>query len=216
MPAAFNTPQGAGYQTLTINSATFVQDFSSLVVSEFMYNPSAPTPAEIAAGHGDSEDFEFIEVLNTGAGLLDLSGLQFVEGITFDFSTGSITSLAAGARLLLVEDLSAFAFRYGAGHPLVESTDPYPFLGVIELPGGGGTAEFLTVSFTHTLAADGISVSAQISTDLTNWASGTGYIVLHSRVLHGDGTATSVYRAANPIVAGTRQFIRAHFETPGP
>ncbi|MGI9240486.1 MAG: chitobiase/beta-hexosaminidase C-terminal domain-containing protein [Verrucomicrobiales bacterium] len=101
-----------------INESTFVQEQDLLVVSEIMYNPSPSTAAEIAAGHGDSEDFEFLELLNTGSTELDLFGVRFQDGITFDFSLGAITSLGAGQRLVIVEDLEAFEFRYGAGLPV--------------------------------------------------------------------------------------------------
>ncbi|MFT5106386.1 MAG: hypothetical protein ACI9UA_002009, partial [Pseudoalteromonas tetraodonis] len=313
-----------------LNTATFVQDFSSLVVSELMYNPSPATPGEIAAGHGDSEDFEYLELLNTGAGSLDLSGVQFTAGITFDFSTGSITSLSAGARLLIVEDLVAFEYRYGAGHPvsgqyigklkdegelltlldpisapirtftydeivpwptsaagggsslvlvdpnslpdhtlaanwaastvaggtpgggevsgqtyadfatthsltspnddpdgdelsnfaefmllghpLQRSPDALPVLGTKALPFGGGVADFLTVTFTHNVAATDVTTSAQISDDLIGWNGGVGFTVLFETKYHGDGTATSTYRSETPLSGEVRQFIRAQFE----
>lgn len=109
---------GANWSAL--NEATFVpiQDFSNLVVSEFMYNPPSATPAEIAAGFTDSEDFEFLELFNTGTEILDLNGLRFIDGITFDFTGSEVTSLPAGGRVLIVEDHAAFQFRYGTGLPI--------------------------------------------------------------------------------------------------
>lgn len=107
---------GAGWSAL--NEATFTPDLSALVVSEMMYNPPEPTADEIAAGFDDSQDFEFLELMNTGSGSLDLAGLQFVDGIAFDFTGSPITSLAAGGRVLLVEDQAAFEFRYGSGLPI--------------------------------------------------------------------------------------------------
>ena len=103
-----------------LNEAIFVplQDFSVLVVSEFMYNPPSATPAEVAAGFSDSEDFEFLELLNTGNEVLDLNGLRFIDGIAFDFTGSDITSLAIGGRVLIVEDRAAFEFRYGPGLPI--------------------------------------------------------------------------------------------------
>jgi hypothetical protein len=101
-----------------LNEATFAIDSMGLVVSEFMYDPLPPSEAEIAAGHTNGEDFEFFELLNTGPSAIDLNGIVLDEGITFDFSAGSITNLTPGARLLVVEDLAAFEFRYGAGHPI--------------------------------------------------------------------------------------------------
>ena len=103
-----------------LNEALFVpeQNFRDLVVSELMYNPGSPSAAEIAVGYDDSEDFEYLELLNAGAASINLSGLRFREGIEFDFHTGEITSLAAGQRLLVVRDQAAFEFRYGKGRPV--------------------------------------------------------------------------------------------------
>ena len=103
-----------------LNEALFVpgQNYEDLVVSELMYNPGPASAAEIAAGHDDSEDFEFLELFNAGNTTLNLEGVRFIEGIEFDFSTGSIPALEAGQRLLLVEDRAAFEFRYGTGRPI--------------------------------------------------------------------------------------------------
>jgi hypothetical protein len=101
-----------------LNEATFVLDTTGLVVSEFHYDPPSATEGEIAAGFNDSEDFEFFELLNAGSNVIDLSGIHLDAGIAFDFSTGAITSLAPGQRLLVVENIAAFEFRYGPGHPI--------------------------------------------------------------------------------------------------
>ena len=101
-----------------LNEAFFTQDIASLVVSEIMYNPIDPTPAEAAAGYDDSDDFEYLELLNTSSSTLDLTGVQFDAGITFDFTGSAITSLAPGQRILIVENIAAFNFRYGTGLPI--------------------------------------------------------------------------------------------------
>ena len=75
---------------------------ASLVVSEIMYNPPPP--------HGG--DAEFIELLNIHpTATLDLTGVQFSAGITFAFPQG--TSLAPGARLVVVRDPATFTAVYG-------------------------------------------------------------------------------------------------------
>ena len=77
--------------------------FHDLVISEIMYNP--------LGGVGlNGDDYEFIELRNTGAEALDLSGLSFVAGISFVFPNG--TQLAPGATFLLVRNLAAFQSRY--------------------------------------------------------------------------------------------------------
>ena len=76
-----------------------------------MYHPADPTPAEVSAGFTDSDEFEFIELMNTGANPVDLTDAAFTDGIAFTFTGGT---LAPGARLLLVKNAAAFAQRYGA------------------------------------------------------------------------------------------------------
>ena len=98
-----------------------------LRVTEVHYNPAAPTSAELAAGFEDSDDFEFIEFTNIGSETIDLIGVTLDEvdiegndeGVNFSFGQdGTITSLAAGATVLVVEDAAAFAFRYGNDLPV--------------------------------------------------------------------------------------------------
>lgn len=85
---------------------------NQLRVSELNYSPAPPTPAEAAAIPGVSaSDFEFIELVNTGATALSLSGTRFVKGIEFTFPLGA--TLAAGARVVLVSNQPAFQYRYG-------------------------------------------------------------------------------------------------------
>lgn len=80
-----------------------------LRITEIMYHPPPPTSAEVTAGFTNAEDFEFIELRNVGPATIDLTGVNFSEGISFTF-TGT---LGAGERLLLVKNLAAFVFRYG-------------------------------------------------------------------------------------------------------
>jgi hypothetical protein len=50
-----------------------------LCVTELMYNPAEPTAAEVAAGFNDNDDFEFIELKNTGGETLDLTYVSFIR-----------------------------------------------------------------------------------------------------------------------------------------
>jgi hypothetical protein len=78
-----------------------------LVISEIMYHAPAP----------EGDDAAYVEVLNTHPTLpLDLTGVQFTTGIGFTFDPG--TSLAPGARLLVVKNAAVFAAKYGANHPV--------------------------------------------------------------------------------------------------
>jgi hypothetical protein len=85
---------------------------SALRISEILYNPADPTPAELAVNALlQSPDFEWIELLNTGAAPIDLTGATFTEGISFTFPAHT---LPPGARVLVVANPTAFALRYPA------------------------------------------------------------------------------------------------------
>jgi hypothetical protein len=93
-----------------------LQDF--LRVAEVMYHPADPSPQEISQGYGDSDEFEYLELVNTSAATtLDLTGVRIVSGIEFDFATAPIAerTLAPLERLVVVENLDAFRARYGSG-----------------------------------------------------------------------------------------------------
>jgi len=78
----------------------------NLRITEVMYNP--------ADGPGyDNDDFEFIELKNTGPQTLDLTYVSFADGITFDFNDSDVTSLDAFDFVLVVRDQAAFESRYG-------------------------------------------------------------------------------------------------------
>lgn len=90
---------------------SLVQQF--LRVTEIMYRPSSH------AANPDSEEFEYIELRNTSPGVtLNLAGIRFINGIEFNFTGSAVTSLAPGARVLVVKNQSAFVARYGAGLPV--------------------------------------------------------------------------------------------------
>jgi len=58
----------------------------NLRITEVMYNPPD------GSGY-DNDEFEFIELKNTGPNSLDLTYVSFVDGITFDFNDSNVTSL---------------------------------------------------------------------------------------------------------------------------
>lgn len=105
-----------------LNEQDFLVDTDSassanLLVSEIMYNPSAPSAAEIAAGYTSAGEFEWIEIQNVGTKQVDLRQAYFFNGIDFTFpnASSSTTLLSAGGRLILCENIAAFQFRYGSG-----------------------------------------------------------------------------------------------------
>ncbi len=83
-----------------------------LRITELNFNPTAPTAGELTAlpGVGVS-DFEWIEILNTGAAL-NVGGATFTKGVTFTFPAGY--TIGANARIILVANQPAFLQRYGA------------------------------------------------------------------------------------------------------
>jgi hypothetical protein len=88
-------------------------DATNTLVSEIHYHPAAPDAAEVAALPGLTEgDLEWVELHNSSAGEIDLTGLRFVEGIRFGFPAGTV--LAPGGFLVVASDPDAFAVRYPA------------------------------------------------------------------------------------------------------
>jgi hypothetical protein len=65
-----------------------------------MYNPA-----------GDN-DFEFIELLNTGSASLDLTAVSFTGGIEFSFARGEVRTLLPGEYAVVVQNRRAFESRY--------------------------------------------------------------------------------------------------------
>jgi hypothetical protein len=116
--------------TGTLNSTiTFVGQASDpqryLVVSELMYHPP---------GNGLAE---YIELMNISDSVtLDLTGTHFTQGIEFTFTGAAITSLAPGARVLIVRDAAAFEAAHGAGLPVAGV-----FANASSLNNGGETIE---------------------------------------------------------------------------
>ena len=79
-----------------------------LRITELMYNP----PDE--PGY-DNDDFEFIELKNTGPNTLDLTYVYFTNGVGFNFADSDVISLGPNEFVLVVSDINAFRLRYGSG-----------------------------------------------------------------------------------------------------
>ncbi len=78
-----------------------VNILNSLRITEIMYNADG------------GNNYEFIELTNTGVTTLDLGGVEFYDGIDFLFPVPF--NLAPGAEILLVKDPVLFESRYGTG-----------------------------------------------------------------------------------------------------
>lgn len=141
---------------------------ATLAISEVMYNPAEPTTAEQNEGFLDNDDFEYIELQNLSDTLtLDLNGLSFTNGITFDLPA---TILAPGARLIIAGNQAAFLSRYGNGLPV---TGHYQINGSNRLANSG---ESLTLN-----DASGAAISSFTFGDKDSWpesADGQGYALI--------------------------------------
>jgi hypothetical protein len=123
----------------TAGAADVTVYVNSLVVSEFMYHPTGPTPQETALGY-EEDDFEYIELRNVSATSVDLTDVRFTKGVDFDFTAGA--TLAAGASILVVRNIAAFNYRYGSGKPIAGSYGPDSLKNLgeeIKLSFGAGT-----------------------------------------------------------------------------
>lgn len=107
IPLVVNTKINARARVGIEWSAVVEADFvvaSPLRVTELMYHPPA------------GDNYEFIEIRNTGAAPVDLGGMSFDDGVEFTFPS---TVVPAGGHVLVVENAAAFASYYGAGLPVV-------------------------------------------------------------------------------------------------
>ena len=96
-----------------------------LRISEIQYHPAPPSPAEDLALPGVTEDeFEYLELVNTGGSALELAGAAFTQGIAFTFPAHS---LPAGGRIVLAKNPAAFALR----HPATTAPVLGPYEGVL-------------------------------------------------------------------------------------
>lgn len=93
--------------------------WSALVVADFVVNERLPLaiteihyhPASPDAGSAfETEQFEFVEVMNVGTQPINVVGAAFADGVEFTFPS---LLLAAGERAVVVQDVAAFRSRYG-------------------------------------------------------------------------------------------------------
>ena len=182
-----------------------------LAISEIMYDPAPETPAEALAGW-TSQDFEWIELENRSASLtLDLTEVRFTKGVEVDLAPG--TTLAPGARCLVVRSRGAFAWRHGAGLPVVGE------FSTSRLDNGG---EALKLAY-----GGGVPVREFRYDDDPPWpagARGTGSSIsfLPSVVLTGQGEGTqwragpATPGAANVFPQGWDAWTKNHFDPSDP
>ena len=161
-----NNQVGADSVTITNSSSVDLASSANLVLTELMYHPTDPSAGEVTAGFSDDDDFEFVELLNTSASSIDLTGCTFTAGITYTFPAGTI--LNGNARIVLARNPSAFAMRYGS----ISQSVVGPYTG--KLDNGGETI---------TLVAANAAVIFSLTYDDSNgWsedADGGGYTLVN-------------------------------------
>jgi hypothetical protein len=106
--------------------AIFVPEQESpLRVTELMFHPRLPAGVETNLSYG-AGDYEYIELRNTGSGVIGLAGTRISNGVTFDFTQGSVDTLAAGDYVLVVANRAAFTNRY-PGVPAAKIAGDFQF-----------------------------------------------------------------------------------------
>lgn len=95
-----------GNEWSALREATFTvpAHASALQITEIMYRP-------LQDETGEGGELEFIELKNTGASAIDMSGLRFTSGIDYKFPHGQ--ELRPGEFLVLGENEGHFEQRYG-------------------------------------------------------------------------------------------------------
>lgn len=151
-----------------------------LVISEIMYHPEP---------NGDAEYVELMNISPTVT--LNLEGVKFSAGIDFIFPAGS--TLAPGAKVLVVKSTAAFESVYGAGKPIAGQ-----FANLSSLSNGGEEIRLDD--------ATGSTIRNLTYDDAAPWpatADGGGSIVLIAPLTNPDHTLpqnwrTSMTPAGNP------------------
>ena len=110
-----------GTSSINVISTSTNPVVDSLRITELNYNPGDPSAAELAViPELDQDDFEFIELQNTGSQPINLIGTRFNAGIQYTFPSSVLT---VGERGLLVKDTTAFELRYGTDHNIIGQYD---------------------------------------------------------------------------------------------
>ncbi len=158
----------------------------ALRISEVHYNPADPSPSEIAAGFDDSDDFEFIELVNIGSEAIELANTSLErvvvdgeeQGVEFEFSAQH--RLEPGETILVVEDLDAFKLRYGDTLPVAGQWAGKLGNGgeLVTLVDDGATIHSFSYDdgWIETTDGDGYSLEVvDVRAEITQWELPTGW-----------------------------------------
>jgi hypothetical protein len=153
---------------------TFFTGIPDLRITEIMYHPSNPGPGNT----NDPDNFEYIEVQNTGSTPLNLNRFTLSGGVTFNFPN---VVLAAGQSGVIVADTNAFISRYGSGILILGTYTGHLANSGDHLVLSGSAAEpILDFSYSDSwyLTTDGPGFSLVIQDPngpLANWNSAAGW-----------------------------------------
>jgi len=91
-------------------AAFYVDLAPDIRITEIMYNPSAPTQAEIDEGYLDNDEFEYIEIKNiSDSQSLPLLGLRLTNGVRYTFDDVWVDP---GQFVVVARNPDAFNYRY--------------------------------------------------------------------------------------------------------
>jgi hypothetical protein len=117
-------------------NAPMASDTGMVVITEIMYKPAKrrynqaidPINSGFFWKEGDDPDGQFVEILNTGPGAVDLSSWQITDGggVLFEFDPG--TSIDSGEFITVCENPLSVSDHYGIG-PGVQVLGPFRNLG---------------------------------------------------------------------------------------
>jgi hypothetical protein len=107
---AVEVHQSAGTSTdvvwgMTLDVTITAAPPPALRISEINYNPYPPP----SGSPYTADDFEFIEIVNTGATTVNLQNAKLASAVDFTFPNANV---APGQRVLVVKNLAAFSSRY--------------------------------------------------------------------------------------------------------
>lgn len=188
------------------------------VIKQFTYSDRAPWP-EAADGEGFSlvlvnptsnPDHSRPENWRSSAARHGQPGQPKSESYAAWKTAHGITSDDADTD---GDGLTAFAEYALGSSPTTPNSFGHPADGDEPLLVGQAGSQYLTIRFRRRLAADDVAYDVQSSPGLITgeWTGGAGVLV--SETNHGDGTATMVYRATQPVVPGEQLFLRLHLST---
>ena len=95
--------------------------------------------------------------------------------------------------------------EYFFGQSDSDPSTPQPWQAGVTQVGG---SNYLTFSYSASVAAVDVDALVEISDDLATWRSGVGEVELLSETPNGDGTSTFVFRSASAIPPTSREYMR--------